>query len=345
MVQYDDLLRDFVGEFGTFQKICFVLLGIASIPWGCLQMSPVFMLATTDTWCKIPYDNEIASQFCVVNYTSNCEELIKNLTIPREKIDIGCGATWRFEQCHRYDIGNVSVVSYANEPNIPTSLNNTAKITCDHGWEYDRSQYKSTVSQEFNLVCDKFYLNAMVSTIFMFGLFVGSFVVGNIFDRLGRRKGFIVTLIVTIILGTIEAFAPNYIVFVVVRFFMAASGYGLYLAGFILACEYVGPSKRTLTGMVYPIFFAVGFMQLSLHAYFIRHWWILQLSIMAPCILFLSYWWIIPESPRWLISKGRTDEAEAIIRKCCRINKVELPEEEFREALKNIEKSMKVGSY
>ncbi|XP_006822963.2 organic cation transporter protein-like [Saccoglossus kowalevskii] len=148
-----------------------------------------------------------------------------------------------------------------------------------------------------------------------------------------------VTWSATIVFGIIEAFAPNYIVFVIVRFFMAATGFGLYLAGCILGCEYVGPSWRNVTGMIYPMFFSVGIMVLAPQAYLIRQWWSLQLAIIVPCVLLLCYWWIIPESPRWLISKGRIDEAESIIRRCCRINKVAFSEEKFSEAMRNIVKS------
>ncbi|XP_077863789.1 organic cation transporter protein-like [Saccoglossus kowalevskii] len=81
--------------------------------------------------------------------------------------------------------------------------------------------------------------------------------------------------------------------------------------------------------MIYPMFLSTGIMILALEAYFIRHWWVLQLVIVVPCILSMSYWWITPESPRWLISKGRMQEAEMTIRKIAKINNVT----EYRDLL------------
>ena len=40
-------------------------------------------------------------------------------------------------------------------------------------------------------------------------------------------------------------------------------------------------------------------------AYFIRDWQPLQLAISIPSLLLLSYYWFIPESPRWLLSVNR----------------------------------------
>jgi Sugar (and other) transporter len=40
-------------------------------------------------------------------------------------------------------------------------------------------------------------------------------------------------------------------------------------------------------------------------AYFVRDWENLQLTISIPSLLLISYYWFIPESPRWLISVNR----------------------------------------
>ena len=40
----------------------------------------------------------------------------------------------------------------------------------------------------------------------------------------------------------------------------------------------------------------------------------------------ISNFRIIPESPRWLLSRGKTEQAEKIIQKCAKVNGVTLPE-------------------
>jgi OCT family organic cation transporter-like MFS transporter 4/5 len=47
------------------------------------------------------------------------------------------------------------------------------------------------------------------------------------------------------------------------------------------------------------------------------------------CSLY-RYWWIIPESPRWLLTQNRIDDAEKVVQKMAKFNKVSIPNDYLR---------------
>ncbi|XP_070567961.1 organic cation transporter protein-like isoform X1 [Ptychodera flava] len=324
MLQFDDVLRYVLGEFGTYQKFCFLLLGLTSLSPVLQTFAPVYIQAETDHWCVVPGAENISELLCQnATHQVDCDTVVKTRTIPHEVVDDGCVNVTIFSQCERFH--GVSMVELLH-PFAP-SLYANSTIPCDLGWEYDRSQYKSTVTQQFDLVCDRHYLNAMSTSIFMVGNFFGNTAFGLIMDKYGRMPGLLINVMSSVIFGVIQAFPVNYVMFAVTRFLLLLCCD--ILPGFVLATEFVGPSRRSRVGMMYCLFYSVGYMLLTLLAYFIREWWILQLVISLPNLLLLTYWWIIPESPRWLLSVGENAKADKIIRKIGKVNKVDVPTDLF----------------
>lgn len=75
------------------------------------------------------------------------------------------------------------------------------------------------------------------------------------------------------------------------------------------------PSKRSLVSVIVWEAFPVGEMTLGFVAWQIHDWREMLRYLYAPGLLFVAYLWIIPESVRWLISKGRYEEADKILLK------------------------------
>ena len=64
----------------------------------------------------------------------------------------------------------------------------------------------------------------------------------------------------------------------------------------------------------------VGHLSLGLLVYLLPNMRHLELFIGVCAIPFMSLWWFLPESPRWLLSQGRTAEAMEVLRTVCRWN-------------------------
>lgn len=57
-----------------------------------------------------------------------------------------------------------------------------------------------------------------------------------------------------------------------------------------------------------------------------RNWRTLLLITYTPSLILLSYFWILPESVRWLLSVGKEERAKDILRRAARVNKRKLSE-------------------
>lgn len=102
---------------------------------------------------------------------------------------------------------------------------------------------------------------------------------------------------------------------------------------FISALELVGPNYRSFVTVLTCMFYTMGLMMLSGICYLIRDWVYLGAATSAPFILYYLYWFVLPESPRWLLAKGRFEEASIILEKLAKVNSKELPAS-FRQQLK-----------
>ncbi|KAJ8315124.1 hypothetical protein KUTeg_007274, partial [Tegillarca granosa] len=89
-----------------------------------------------------------------------------------------------------------------------------------------------------------------------------------------------------------------------------------------IVLELVGPTKRTLAGLLIEMVWSLGMMVLCTVAYFIRNWRYLQIAVSAPSFVLL----LIPESPRWLLARGRKDDAIKILKSVAVVNKKVLPD-------------------
>ena len=78
------------------------------------------------------------------------------------------------------------------------------------------------VRRQWDLVCDKNYLVETSQSVFNFGVMVGAIIFTSMSDRLGRKPIHLACQYTMLVIGIVIAFAPNYITFVVLRFFLGA---------------------------------------------------------------------------------------------------------------------------
>ncbi|XP_074650859.1 organic cation transporter protein-like [Tubulanus polymorphus] len=208
-----------------------------------------------------------------------------------------------------------------------TSVNKTEK--CSH-WTYLDTDYGITIVTEWDLVCDHDYLGELSQSFFVMGSIFATVFVSPLADNYGRKRVYLIINCIQVICGVATAYAVNYAMFTVFRILSGVVGYACLLIAIVATVELFPKKQRAFAGQIMFVWWSLGMMLLDLMAYFIRNWRHLQLAVACVPIVTIIDIWLIPESVPWLLSKGKVEQAEEIVRKAAASNKITLPEHPFK---------------
>uniref|UniRef100_A0A3Q2QVV7 Solute carrier family 22 member 13a n=1 Tax=Fundulus heteroclitus TaxID=8078 RepID=A0A3Q2QVV7_FUNHE len=284
MADFGEILRN-IGEFGLFQKTILFALCFPNLILPFHFTSVIFTQSDPERHCNTDWILKAAP-----NLTAE-EQL--NLTLPREE-------DGSFSRCRMFVPVDWDIHTIREH-----GLNDTT--ACTDGFVYENMLYESTIVTDSNMA-------EVTQTIFMTGMLAGSFIFGPVADLYGRRRTTQLPVVLLLIFIIAAAVSPNVHVYNVSQFIVGAS--------FVLAgTEWIGVSKRSWGACITQLCAAIGQAILGGMIYFIRDWRLAQMVTAAPIAVIAFYIWFIPESARWLLDRGRTEEAKELIIKVAAINK------------------------
>ena len=162
----------------------------------------------------------------------------------------------------------------------------------------------------------------VVSSTFL-GMLLGAWFWGTVSDRIGRRTGFQITIAIFAAAGLASAFAPSVLWLAALR---ALTGFGLGGAlplDFSLFAEYLPRRNRGRWLVLLESILGVGTLAAAGPAWLLvpTLGWRYLMATSAVAGLFVL--WVrlrVPESPRWLMTQGREEEARAVLNKVAEAN-------------------------
>lgn len=159
---------------------------------------------------------------------------------------------------------------------------------------------------------------SVLGAIGFVGMAVGASLGGLLADRIGRRNVFALTLVIYGLATGASALAGGIVALIALRF-VVGLGLGAELpVASTLVSEYAPARIRGRVVVILEAFWAVGWLAAALIGYFIvplENGWRWALAFGAvPAIYAIVVRYGLPESVRFLESRGRTEEAEAAVR-------------------------------
>ena len=154
----------------------------------------------------------------------------------------------------------------------------------------------------------------------LIGIFFGGAVFGYVTDKVGRQVMYIIDLVALVLVSVASAFVTDAWQLIALRFVLGVAIGADYPIASSLLAEFV-PSKHRgrLLGMLF-VMFGAGAAAAAACGWALSHlgddaW---RYMLASPAVFGLATLMLrlgTPESPRWLLSKGRFDDAEKVCKK------------------------------
>ncbi|KAG8232485.1 hypothetical protein J437_LFUL011254 [Ladona fulva] len=354
-MNFDDVL-DAVDGFGRYQKgLAFVFLPVM-FAYTTIYCGQIFFAHTPQHWCRVPSLAHLP------------QDVRRALSIPNE----GEGGE-RWSQCTMYDANYTMEIDMNDTRLAPI-------VPCKFGWEYDLNSTFPTMVSDMDWVCGESWRPVFGQASFFVGATIGSVILGAVADQWGRVPSLVIANAISAAAGIAIAYIPTssgisdssysqyndtsshdspaemdgdtmftpFTLFVILRFVTGMGYDACYMMAYICILEYVDTKRRAVMANIpLAVFLTLAFVTMPWVAYAVWDWRLFSIIICIPVVSIIFAPFVVPESCRWLLSKGKYSRAEKILKKVAKVNGKTLTKdfnENLREMGMNLAEEAKMNS-
>lgn len=165
-------------------------------------------------------------------------------------------------------------------------------------------------SQEDDPISIDLHQGSWIASLFFIGNIIGCLAGGYINQRLGTRKVYLIAAPMSALTWIMVALAHDLWLIFVSRV-LSGILFGFFQAnGKVYNAEIAHPDLRGSLGTILGNMFSLGSIFTYITGYFIDSWRIIAWIQVIPCLLMGVFVFFVPDSPYWLIEKGRYQEAQ-----------------------------------
>ncbi|XP_064460231.1 organic cation transporter protein-like [Ornithodoros turicata] len=184
---------------------------------------------------------------------------------------------------------------------------------------YDRTVYRKTLTEEYDLVCGRTWVRTVVQSSVMAGVMLGTVAFGYVSDRRGRRCAVYTGALLHAAGCIVALLANNYVQYVLARLLLSLGTSSSYSFD-VIFIESVAPRYRFVSSVAISFGYTAGAIVVAVLNLTVQDWRAYHGLMILYSVLLLVFWYLLHESPRWLLCKKRFDDAEEVMTKICTFN-------------------------
>ncbi|XP_022213561.1 solute carrier family 22 member 3 isoform X2 [Drosophila obscura] len=310
-----DAVGRITGQWGKWQLRTVLLIFLCKIPSSWFMACIIFTAPAPrhgEFFCKPP--NTVGAQ--------NQTQWIKVSHPQKEESE---DQEFNIDFCNVYQDAQEHAHHYYNydnseqEPRIwEKPLNRNSNVIPCTEFQHE-SSYHSVVTQ-YDLVCSRDILVSVTQFFHLFGVLTGGILANQLLKYFSPRNVMLFGMITQIFCGNLTGHVASYELHVFFRCLSAVCCAQMYTAGGMIMADITGGKYRTCVSTLFEQFWSIGVMMLPGVASFWTSWSHLYMAISWPTVILIYLWQWIPDSPRWLIARGRVQDAKKILLQCADVN-------------------------
>ncbi|XP_055923804.1 organic cation transporter-like protein isoform X2 [Eupeodes corollae] len=310
-----DAVGKITGEWGKWQLRTVLLIFLCKIPSSWFMACIIFTAPAPrhgEFYCKPPDSLSPRNHTKWIKVSHPTLEEVEDHEFNIDFCNVYQDALDHAHQYYHYQHPDM-------EPRLwdePSSKNATV-IPCK-AFEH-KSDYPSLITQ-FDLVCSRDILVAVTQFFHLFGVLTGGLLATHLLKYFSPRNVMLFGMITQIICGNLTGHVSSYELHVFFRCLSAVCCCQMYTAGAMIFMDITAGTYRTVVCTLFEQFWSVGVIMLPGVASFSKSWTYLYMAISWPTVILIYLWRWIPDSPRWMIQRGRVLEAKTILQDCIEMN-------------------------
>ncbi|XP_060649112.1 organic cation transporter protein isoform X2 [Drosophila nasuta] len=224
---------------------------------------------------------------------------------------------------------------------VPLGMNESTSGKCN-SYNYELYMGYKSFPSDMNWICDNAWQLTLGQSMFFVGSVVGTLSLGYLADILGRVPIMIVANLIAMLGNMLTIFSSNLMLFCTFRLISGFATDSNFLMMYILVMEYMRPSLRTIgLSICIGIFYCIGSISAPWIAVLMGSWRGYLLVTSLPLSLVPLFYFIVPESVQWLVSKQQYERAARCLKRVAKINGRQVEEREYDQFIEECKQSQR----